>query len=195
MGEGWRSEWLARLPTKIADGRVLIHNRVQPPDLHTKPGVDGFFAWIFHPAGSRRALGIPLEACSCGWMPELGSHYIFPGDSDLRDPDPDLRVEDLLSRKPKAVSKGSDWLARDNSFRILTGTFGGSGGDAFLVAPDGSVCGLVWERPDAIYFEEVQPPESGRIWMSEAFDDPELLRHHLPGLWEQWEAWRGIESQ
>jgi len=35
-------------------------------------------------------------------------------------------------------------------------------GDAFVIAPDGSRAGLVWEVSDKPYFQEVSPIETGR---------------------------------
>jgi hypothetical protein len=41
-------------------------------------------------------------------------------------------------------------------------------GDAFVIAPDGSRAGLVWEVYDPLYFQEVLPIEAGRwgVWVS-----------------------------
>ena len=40
------------------------------------------------------------------------------------------------------------------------------GGDAYVVAPDGSRAGLVWQSGSAPYFEEVLAPDEGRwgVW-------------------------------
>jgi hypothetical protein len=93
--ETWRSEWLDRLPTKIAPGRVLVHNRVRPAQSHTKPGRDGFYAWIWHPVDPDHTLDLQAEVCVCGWMTELGNHYILAG-GPIGESQPDLRVDDLL---------------------------------------------------------------------------------------------------
>ena len=39
-------------------------------------------------------------------------------------------------------------------------------GDAFVIAPDGSQAGLVWEASDKPYFQEIMPVETGRwsVW-------------------------------
>lgn len=72
-------------------------------------------------------------------------------------------------------------------------------GDAFVVAPDSSRAGLVWEIFTPPYFREISPPEQGRwgVW-AVAFADPmnthddarRNLTSILPELRARWEAWR-----
>lgn len=72
-------------------------------------------------------------------------------------------------------------------------------GDAFVVAPDGSRAGLVWEVSPERRFEEIRPPEAGRwgVW-AVAFPHPMDNRRQarrnlealLPELRERWERWK-----
>ena len=72
-------------------------------------------------------------------------------------------------------------------------------GDAFVVAPDDSRAGLVWEVHDPPYFEEVCRPDPGRwgVWavtfplpMSSRENARRNLAAILPPLRERWQAWR-----
>lgn len=72
-------------------------------------------------------------------------------------------------------------------------------GDAFVVAPDDSRAGLVWEISDQGYFTEVCPLEAARwgVWvvafphpMSTRADARRNLEAVLPRLKERWETWR-----
>jgi hypothetical protein len=72
-------------------------------------------------------------------------------------------------------------------------------GDSFVIAPDNSRCGLVWEVSDRSYFEEVCPPEPGRwgVWgvsfphtMTTREDARKNLESVLPQLQQRWEEWR-----
>jgi len=72
-------------------------------------------------------------------------------------------------------------------------------GDAFVVAPDGSRAGLVWEVVDEPYFEEVGAPEPGRwgVWgvgftrpMRTHDDARRNLAFIVPELRPRWEKWR-----
>lgn len=72
-------------------------------------------------------------------------------------------------------------------------------GDAFVVAPDGSRCGLDWEVSDEHRFEAVIEPDPARwgVWyvtFPHPMDSRENARRNLahvaPGLRERWEAWR-----
>jgi hypothetical protein len=72
-------------------------------------------------------------------------------------------------------------------------------GDAFVVAPDNSRAGLVWEVSDGQTFAEVCPPEAARwgVWaMSFPFkmtsrENARLnLEAILPRLKNKWEQWR-----
>jgi len=79
-------------------------------------------------------------------------------------------------------------------------------GDAFIVAPDGSRAGLVWEVSTKRYIEEVCPFEQGRwgVWavsfphpMSDRDNARKNLAAVLPNVkarWEDWKRWLG-ESQ
>jgi hypothetical protein len=72
-------------------------------------------------------------------------------------------------------------------------------GDAFVVAPDSSRAGLVWEVASQNYFQEVRGFEPHRwgVW-AVAFPHPMSTRDNarlnleaiLPQLKEKWEAWR-----
>ena len=74
-------------------------------------------------------------------------------------------------------------------------------GDAFIIAPDGSRAGLVWEVSLTKYIEEVQPfePERWGVW-AVSFPHPMDSRENahknltavLPDLktrWEEWKQW------
>jgi hypothetical protein len=73
-------------------------------------------------------------------------------------------------------------------------------GDAFVVAPDDSRAGLVWESEVADpYFNEVLPPDADRwgVWavgsqqpLRAEADAREFLRSALPDLRTRWEAWK-----
>jgi hypothetical protein len=74
-----------------------------------------------------------------------------------------------------------------------------SEGDAFVVAPDDSRAGLVWEISDKSYFEEVMPIETERwgVWavsfpypMRTREDALRNLQTILPKLKEKRELWR-----
>ena len=77
-------------------------------------------------------------------------------------------------------------------------------GDAFVIAPDGSRCGLVWEVTTKRYFEEISPFERHRwgVWavslpfpMRNRTDARENLASLLPKLKSSWENWRRWLSQ
>jgi hypothetical protein len=77
-------------------------------------------------------------------------------------------------------------------------------GDAFVVAPDNSRAGLVWEISDNQYFTEVRPIEDGRwgVW-AVSFQLPmtnrENVRRNLelivPTLKQKWEQWRNRSAE
>jgi hypothetical protein len=76
---------------------------------------------------------------------------------------------------------------------------GGTAGDAFVVAPDNSRAGLVWEVSDDQVIEELCPIENDRwgVWavsfpreMSGREDARVNLRAILPRLKPKWEEWR-----
>ena len=73
------------------------------------------------------------------------------------------------------------------------------GGDAFVIAPDGSRAGLVWDYSESSYFQQVMAPEPGRwgVWavgfshrMTNRENARKNLESILPELKKQWEAWR-----
>lgn len=76
-------------------------------------------------------------------------------------------------------------------------------GDAFVVAPDNSRAGLVWEVSDDSYFQEVCAPEVDRwgVW-GVSFPHPMTSRENArknlewihPELKKRWEEWRQAQS-
>jgi len=76
-------------------------------------------------------------------------------------------------------------------------------GDAYVIAPDGSRAGLVWESGCAAYFEQVLPPEQGRwgVWAAGLplpMTTVEEARNYLAALVPQlrlcWQSWRGTAT-
>jgi hypothetical protein len=76
-------------------------------------------------------------------------------------------------------------------------------GDAFVVAPDGSRAGLVWEISTEPYFSEIMPPDQERwgVWgvgfrhpMRTPADAKKNLEEHLPTLRIKWEDWRATRA-
>jgi hypothetical protein len=73
-------------------------------------------------------------------------------------------------------------------------------GDGFVVAPDGSRAGLVWESEvSEPYFVEVLAPDSSRwgVWgvgtdrpMRTEVDTRAFIQSILPELRPRWEAWK-----
>jgi hypothetical protein len=72
-------------------------------------------------------------------------------------------------------------------------------GDSFVIAPDNSRCGLVWEVSDKSYFEEICPlaPERWGVWgvsfphsMTNRENARKNLESVLPQLRQRWEEWR-----
>jgi hypothetical protein len=71
-------------------------------------------------------------------------------------------------------------------------------GDAFVIAPDNTRAGLVWEVQEPPYFEEVLPPDLNRwgVW-AVSFQYPMTSRENarrnlgavVPKLKEKWEEW------
>ncbi len=73
-------------------------------------------------------------------------------------------------------------------------------GDAYVVAPDGSRAGLVWQSGCAPYFEEVLARDEGQwgVWaaglplpMSTEDEARNYLAALLPQLRSRWGSWRG----
>jgi hypothetical protein len=74
-------------------------------------------------------------------------------------------------------------------------------GDAFVVAPDNSRAGLVWEISDKPYFQEISAPEVQR-WGVWSVSFPNTMTSHenvrknlesiLPELKKHWEEWRRV---
>jgi len=74
-------------------------------------------------------------------------------------------------------------------------------GDAFVIAPDGSRAGLVWDVTETKYFKQIGPFDSGRwgVWavsfpypMRNREDARKNLAACLPDLkmrWEEWKRW------
>ena len=72
-------------------------------------------------------------------------------------------------------------------------------GDGFVIAPDDSRCGLVWEVSTRVYFETVIAPEQNRwgVWgvsFPHPMDSRENARRNLerilPRLKQEWNRWR-----
>ena len=77
-------------------------------------------------------------------------------------------------------------------------------GDAFVVAPDGSRAGLVWEISKEPHFSEVCVEDSGRwgVWavnfpfpMNSRENIQKNLEAILPPLKEKWEKWKKERSR
>ena len=78
-----------------------------------------------------------------------------------------------------------------------------SEGDAFIIAPDNSRAGLVWEVSGSSYFQEVRAPGVDRwgVW-GVTFPHPMTSRENarknlewiLPELKKRWEEWRQFHS-
>ncbi len=76
----------------------------------------------------------------------------------------------------------------------------GMEGDAFVVAPDDSRCGLVWEVSKEPVFQEILAPEATRwgVWgvaiplpMTNQENARKNFEAILPELKAKWSAWRG----
>jgi hypothetical protein len=74
-------------------------------------------------------------------------------------------------------------------------------GDAFVVAPDNSRAGLVWEISDKPYFQEISAPEAQRwgVWgvsFPNAMTSRENVRKNLESILPEpkkhWEEWRRV---
>ena len=73
-------------------------------------------------------------------------------------------------------------------------------GDAWVLAPDGSPCGLIWQTGDPSYFRLSIPAQPGGRWGTFAVQLPlplttdleaaDFLRALLPDLIPHWQAWK-----
>lgn len=72
-------------------------------------------------------------------------------------------------------------------------------GDAFIIAPDGSRAGLVWELGDSEDVHEAYPPSAGRwgVWnvelphrMTSSAAAQRNLEAIVPRLRDRWSQWR-----
>ncbi len=72
-------------------------------------------------------------------------------------------------------------------------------GDAYVIAPDGSRAGLVWQSGCAPYFKEILAPDQSRwgVWavglaqsMTTRDEARDYLAALLPHLRPRWESWR-----
>lgn len=72
-------------------------------------------------------------------------------------------------------------------------------GDAYVIAPDGSRAGLVWQSECAPYFEEIRAPGPNRwgVWavglalpMTTSDEARDYLAALLPHLRPRWQSWR-----
>lgn len=78
-------------PDDVPAGHVVVHNHVAP---QPKFGAQGFRVWLAADAADARpaagaleqAAAYRVEACDCGWAPELGAHYRVPDPGVLREP-------------------------------------------------------------------------------------------------------------
>jgi hypothetical protein len=61
-------EYLSKMPCKVQDRKVLVHNQVYP--VARQPGARGSRIWLQGLSDNPK-----LVACECGWAPELGVHY------------------------------------------------------------------------------------------------------------------------
>jgi hypothetical protein len=76
-------------------------------------------------------------------------------------------------------------------------------GDAFVIAPDGSRAGLVWEVSERSYFQEVCPCEADRwgVWgvgfvlpMTSRENATRNLFAILPELKKRWKQWKSCST-
>jgi hypothetical protein len=80
-------------------------------------------------------------------------------------------------------------------------------GDAFVVAPDNSRCGLIWVESEIPFLEEVSPLASDRwgVWRA-GFSRPMISRenavenlrsiiHLLRDRWQSWKSGEGMGTQ
>jgi hypothetical protein len=95
----------------------------------------------------------------------------------------------------------SDVVVEGFTFGAITDfeTEAANEGDAFVIAPDGSRAGLVWEVSDAKVFEQISPETDDRwgVWavsfplpMSSHENVASNLAANISLLTEKWQAWR-----
>lgn len=82
-----------------------------------------------------------------------------------------------------------------------------SDGDAFVVAPDGSRAGIVWDLADELRIRQVRDfePERWGVWsigFAHPLENVEDVRHNLAlivpelrGQWKAWDRWRASRMQ
>jgi hypothetical protein len=63
-------KYLLRKPRAVPEGRVLVHNHIDPVGPKEPIGTRWFRIWLEPAPPSER-----LAECGCGWAPELGVHY------------------------------------------------------------------------------------------------------------------------
>jgi len=61
--------YVSRIPKQVPADQVIVHNHVRWPGPGTPLGLNGFRAWL------QLLEENPVEACHCGWAPELPEHY------------------------------------------------------------------------------------------------------------------------
>jgi hypothetical protein len=123
-------------------------------------------------------------------------------DPDATSADPELPA--FLARPPGApVYHGFPLVegAEVDGFQLgMISGMGGCVGDGYVVAPDGSRAGLIWEAEvEEAYFREQLAPEPGRwgvfaVGLPLPLRNPEQARAYLAGLLPElrprWQAWR-----
>ena len=65
MITAWKQKYLDRIPGNVPADKIVVHNHVRPT---RQLGMRGFRAWLDEPSPK-------YETCSCGWAPEIGTHY------------------------------------------------------------------------------------------------------------------------
>jgi hypothetical protein len=63
-------EYIHKVPARLPEGKVLVHNRVSSgPKGERRSGEGGFRFWLAAPNPERQA------PCDCPWAPNVGQHY------------------------------------------------------------------------------------------------------------------------
>jgi hypothetical protein len=129
-------------------------------------------------------------------------------DPDAASADPELPA--FLARPPGApVYHGFPLVEGAEVDGFQLGMISGMGedvvGDGFVVAPDGSRAGLIWEAEvQEAYFSQQLAPEPGRwgvfaVGLPLPLRNPEQARAYLAGLLPElrprWQAWRGQQGR